>query len=234
MKIFLDIETIPDQTPGALESIMKTITPPGNIKKQETIDAWMAENASVKAEEVWRATALDGAKGEVFAIGWAFDNEEPYCKVRKLGHSDVCSHEQDLIDIFFDSLNRRCYGVKQLFIGHNIVDFDLRFIYHRAVILGIKPPIDFPINSRHGCSDVFDTMTQWAGYRNRISLKNLCSSLNIPVKSDGIDGSKVWDAAKEGEFERIAKYCKEDVEATREVYNRLTFGGGNEHQLRVA
>ena len=58
--LYLDIETIPDQTPGALEAIRASIEPPGNISKPETIAKWMEENAVAKSEEAWRKT---GARG---------------------------------------------------------------------------------------------------------------------------------------------------------------------------
>ena len=84
---------------------------------------------------------------------------------------------------------------RPIFVGHNLVNFDLPFIYRRAVILGIQPPAFLPINPSPFNEYVFDTMLQWAGSKGRISMQNLCEALGIPGKeTDGdIDGSKVTD-----------------------------------------
>src|SRR5574337_886391 len=109
-------------------------------------------------------------------------------------------------------------------VGHNHAGFDLRFIWQRAVILGVKPPIWWPHNARPWDTDVvFDTMVQWAGTGNRISMDNLCAALGLPGKSEGMDGSMVWDAVKDGRISEVADYCKGDVERTRAIYKRMTF-----------
>ena len=43
MKIYLDIETIPGQSPELKTEIAATIKPPGSMKKAETIARWEAE-----------------------------------------------------------------------------------------------------------------------------------------------------------------------------------------------
>lgn len=37
-----------------------------------------------------------------------------------------------------------------------------------------------------------------------------------------MDGSKVWEAALNGKFEKIAEYNCEDVDAVRSVYNAIS------------
>ena len=66
-------------------------------------------------------------------------------------------------------------------------------------------------------------MQIWAGRGNRIKLAELCEILGIPSPKDGIDGSQVWDYVQSGRIEEVAEYCKKDVIATREAYNRMTF-----------
>lgn len=108
-------------------------------------------------------------------------------------------------------------------VGHNIKEFDLRFLFQRAIINGVKPTFPLRTGSRYGGEFVFDTMTEWAGWGNRISLANLCKALDIPVKTGDITGATVWDAVKAGRIHDVAEYCMADVVATREVYKRLTF-----------
>ena len=218
-KLFIDIETIPTQKPGFLDEIMGTIAPPGNITKQESKDKWMAENADQAAKEKYLKTSFDGTHGEIVCIGWAVDDASPQTVFRTLGQSETTL----LID-FYEIIKEELQFCP-VYIGHNVLNFDLRFLYHRSVINAIKPPFLLRQDTRYNGEFVFDTMLAWAGWGNRISLKNLCAALDVPVKSNGLDGSKVWDYVQEGRMDEVAEYCREDVAATREVYRKMTFGG---------
>ena len=112
------------------------------------------------------------------------------------------------------------------FIGHYISGFDLRFILCRAVVLGVKlpPSVAFPRDIKPWSDSVFDTMTAWAGPRDKISQDNLCRALGLPCK-DGFDGSMVAVAWANGEHGRIAEYCKSDVEAVRSIHRRFELVG---------
>ena len=216
--ICLDIETIPSQKPGAMEACKATLAPPGNISKQETIDAWWRDKAPAAAEEAYKKTSLNGTTGEIVCIGWAVNNGAAQTVHRDLGDS-----ERDLLTSFFGHLEASTQSVP-LYVGHNILGFDLRYLYQRAVILGVDPRCTLPHDTRCNGKEVYDTMLAWAGWGNRISLKNLCAALSIPVKTDGIDGSMVWDEVQAGRILDVAAYCREDVEATREAFHRMTFG----------
>jgi len=219
-KVFLDIETIPSQKPGLLEEIRATIQPPGNISKPETIAKWIAENADTAAEEAYRKTALNGTQGEIICMSYAFDDGPAYSASRTLADP-----EGHVLCLFFSHLAGEL-NTSPCYIGHNILGFDLRFILQRAVINGINPPFPLHQDARYNDNTkTYDTMLAWAGWGNRCKLATICEALDIPVKSDGIDGSKVWGEVKAGNVEKVALYCNEDVEATREVYRRLTFAG---------
>ena len=60
-KLYLDIETIPSQEPWVRDFIIDGIKPPGNIKKQESIDKWYEEKLDDAIEQAMSKTALDGA-----------------------------------------------------------------------------------------------------------------------------------------------------------------------------
>lgn len=216
MELFLDIETIPSQKPEVYAGIMENISPPGNIKKPESIAAWMKENAEEKAEELWRKTALDGTLGEIVAIGWAAKDNPAKCVFRYQGDSEAA-----LLENFYHELKKASGKEIPMFIGHNVKDFDLRFLFQRSVILGVRPPFNLQTGKKNPY--LFDTMTEWAGWGGRISLDKLCKALSVEGKTDGIDGSMVWDYVKEGRVGEIAEYCKGDVESVRRVYHRMTF-----------
>ena len=73
--IYLDIETIPSQNPALLDTFRAKVTPPGNIKKQESIDAWLAENRDTAALEMLGKTSFDPAHGHICTIAWANNDE---------------------------------------------------------------------------------------------------------------------------------------------------------------
>ena len=74
MRTFLDIETLPSLAPDARELARAGVKPPANYKKPETIAEWWKTEGETAAETVWRKGALDGAVGELCAVGFAADD----------------------------------------------------------------------------------------------------------------------------------------------------------------
>ena len=110
-----------------------------------------------------------------------------------------------------------------LFVGHNILDFDMRFIYQRSVIHQIKPSRDIPF-TRFRNAPIYDTMQEWSKWgREHASLDSLSKALGIPSPKENLDGSKVYPYYRAGKLPEIVEYCKRDVESVRAVYKRLTF-----------
>ena len=231
MNIYLDIETIPGQSESLFREVAAGIAPPGNISKPETLAKWEQEKKPAIIEEAWRKTAFHGDRGEVVCIAWAIDDEPPDCVFRGLPGQKHNSSESlmlwEFVIAISEAINRHG-GRWPVFVGHNVRDFDLRFLFHRCVILGIKPSFRLPHDVRPGSEQVFDTMTAWSGWGGRISLDRLCRALGVPTKGSElsgveIDGSKVWDFVRDGRIEEVATYCKADVERVRQVYRRITF-----------
>jgi len=218
MKIYIDIETIPCQLLGIKAQIASEIKPPANISKAETIAKWEEESKPDAVELAWRKTSFDGGYGQIVCASIAINDDAPivFYDTQWLGAEALI-----LVNLF-EALAKPMRTLNPTFIGHYHADFDMRFIYHRAVINGIKPPPNMPFNVRPWDSKVFDTMYQWAGHGNRISLDNLCRILGIEGKG-GLDGSKVWDYVQTGRIDKVAMYCMADVHRVREVYKRMTF-----------
>jgi 3'-5' exonuclease len=226
MHIYLDIETIPGQAPRLKEEIARSITPPGNYTKAETIAKWEAETKPVLVEEAYRKTSFAGDRGEVICIGWAVDDEPAQTLTRTLA-----SPEAWLLGEFFGAVHRAIEASHKRiprWVGHNVRDFDLRFLYQRSVVVGVRPPFALPHDARPGSDFVFDTMTAWAGWGGRVSLGRLCDALGLPAKGseigeDDMDGSRVWDLVQAGRLDDVADYCRGDVERVRLLHQRLTF-----------
>jgi len=110
-------------------------------------------------------------------------------------------------------------------VGHNVAAFDLRFLIQRHIVNGIKPHqlIRLAAEAKPWEKEkVYDTMLQFAGVGNRISLDKLCTALGLPGKGD-ISGADVWPMVQAGKLEDVAEYCKDDVRKTRDVFKRMTF-----------
>ena len=247
--LYLDIETIPAQRPDVMSDIsaslqskldadIAAVKPPGNYKKQETIDSWMAEEQpkAVQAlrdcfdadvDAAYRKTGLDGAFGQVCVIGWALDDGE--CNSEHFRNYAGINAEKELFSIFHEQLANaipRADELSTTIIGHNVANFDLRFLVQRHIVNGIRPHgiIARASQAKPWETDrVYDTMVQWAGIGRTISLDRLCKALSVPTPKGCITGATVWDEVKAGRIDDVAAYCAADVNATREVHKRLTF-----------
>lgn len=245
MQIYLDIETVPDQRPGALDAFLadarENFRAPSTLTKEQAAqdlgitdaseikftskDAMLAkwcerfrdEKAEEVAEQNWRKTSFDGGAGQVVCIGFAVDGYES-CTYHGMDERVILQDFFCWLTDIFNSIDRPCI------VGHNVAQFDLRFLWQRAMVLGIRPPLWLPRNPKPWDDTiVFDTMTQWVGNGNRISLDNLCKALGVAGKTEGIDGSMVWPMVQDGRLDEVAAYCRNDVEITRECYRRMTF-----------
>ena len=161
--VYLDIETIPCQSPTYYDEVRSTITAPASYKVKESIDKWIAENGDNAAREQVAKTSFNPALGHICTIGFAIDNGPA-----KSIHAEDIDCEENIIDQFFNELPT--YGQNRI-IGHNVVGFDIRFILCRAIILGVKIPhkVVFPRDPRPWDDNVFDTMIAWSGTKDRIS-----------------------------------------------------------------
>jgi len=218
MNLYLDIETIGTTDPEAIADIAAGISHPKTMSKPDTIAKWVAEEKPAVVQEAVKRTSFDGTYGQVITIGYAMDDGE----VEAVYQGDGIS-ERDILVLFADDVNRIMdrASTRPVLVGHNIHGFDLRFLWQRYIINGVKPP-PLPFQSKAWDANINDTMVMWNPEREkRISLDKLCKALKIKSSKDGFDGSMVWDAFKAGEFDKIADYCKADVEAVRQCHTRM-------------
>ena len=223
--LFFDIETIPSQLPGIREEFAAAVVAPGQFKKPDSIAEWLAANRDAEAEKAWLNTSFDGGIGQVCVIGFAVDDEPAHAYAVTDLSNDA---ERKVIQDFFCALTDA--GPAQ-FVGHNVIGFDLPFMWKRAMVLGIKPPWTFPRNPKPWSEAVVDTMLLWdATQRAGCSMDRICRLMGIPGKGD-MDGSKVWPYVQAGRIADVAEYCKQDVQRTRAMHKRMTFteAEGNRH-----
>lgn len=210
-KLFLDIETLPAHEKD--HQILRNLFD----KKNKEFD-------QEKFDDFMQKTNFDGAFGQILCIGYAVDDETPKNFYNENNEKETLRQFWELVSaISVEPRNMQYpdYGVQ--FIGHNVMDFDLRFIYQRSIVLGIKPSYDINF-ARYRSYPIYDTMKEWTKWSNSsVGLEYLALALDIPSPKDGIDGSQVAEFYKNGKINDILEYCKRDVETTREVYRKMTF-----------
>lgn len=201
MNLFLDIETIP--APEEKKAILKEI----HSKKVRD-----GKKIEVDFEQYHAATSLDGAFGKIICIGYAKDNEP----------ADVFyGEEKQILKDFWATA-----AAARKFIGFNLMDFDLRFIYQRSIINSVPPTQNLNF-ARYRSDPIYDCMHEWNKWdqRSHISLDTLAKALGLQSSKDGgIEGKDVWKAYQDNRQQEIYDYCKRDVEVTRQIYHKMTFG----------
>lgn len=227
MNIYLDIETLPCDDPEFIASVAKTITAPAQYKKPESIAEWLKDNKEQATKDAIAKTSFDGMYGLIACVCFAF------------GDSDVLSlsvksefTERDLLislnNAIEDALSVDYTGgateQKAAFVGQNIVGFDLPFLKHRSMILGVKPTAQLlgAMCAKPWDACIADTMLMWSSdSQRRASMDKLCKAFGIPGKGN-FDGSMVADTWPH-DPQKVIDYCKSDVERTRQIYKRMTF-----------
>jgi predicted PolB exonuclease-like 3'-5' exonuclease len=199
-KLFLDIETLPaeEEKHGVLKAIHEDMKSKGK-KVADSFDEYLEK------------TNFDGSFGRIFCISVATNNDPVKC---------LYSEEKEILKNFWD-LARDA----DLFIGHTVFDFDLRFIYQRSAVLGVKPSRDLSF-ARYRNNPIYDIMYEWSKWnmQNKITLDKMAKAFGIKSsKEGGMDGSKVHEAYKKGRFQDIYDYCDADVDVTRAIYKKMTF-----------
>ncbi|MCX6812772.1 MAG: ribonuclease H-like domain-containing protein [Candidatus Berkelbacteria bacterium] len=211
-KLYLDIETLPAS--GEQMAIIKNFYE--EAKKKKALNGTgngssrQNQNEATSFDNYFRGTSFSGEFGRIFCIGYAVDDQPAEC---------LSGTEKEILTKFWEIARDA-----SLFIGHNVMDFDMRFIYKRSIVNNIKPTQDLSF-ARYRSNPIFDTMKEWEKWGAiGASLHKLSIALGIASpKEEGIDGSQVYDFFLAGKTAEIVEYCIRDVEATRKIYKRITF-----------
>jgi len=194
------------------------------ISKDDMIARWEKELAASKAGEVaqalWEKTSFNPDVAPIACICISVND----CN-SSFDLVDYAWDEKKMLTAFHNFITVICSnnGVmtkKPNFIGHYITKFDLPFIWKRSVINDVSTCESVKWNdARHGVN-CYDTMTAWAGYGNSISADNLCKILNIKGKTEGMDGSMVYDTWQT-DPQKVIDYCHDDVAMVKDIHQRL-------------
>lgn len=205
-----DLETLPSDNPEVIKRIAATIKPPINYTKEETIEKWK----KTALDEAINKTSFDALYGRIACIAWQIGHDV-YNTGKEMSEREVInSFYHDVDGGYFDS-----------FCGHNIASFDLPFLMRRSMILGIKPPAQImkAMLAKPWDDCIKDTMIMWTGSTNKyISLDTLLWHFGIDHGHPDFDGSMVAETW-ETDPQKVIDYCADDVRATYELYQKMTF-----------
>ncbi|PKO92977.1 MAG: 3'-5' exonuclease [Betaproteobacteria bacterium HGW-Betaproteobacteria-1] len=214
--LVFDIETIPDT-----DGLKKLFDLPPETSAED-----VANIAFHKRRQQNGSEFLPHHQHRVVAISCALREGDSF-RVWTLGAPDA--PEQEIIQRFFDGIEKYTPNI----VSWNGSGFDLPVLHYRAMIHGIQAPRywdmgdddrDFKWNNyisryhmRH--LDLMDVLAMYSGRANA-PLDQMAQLCGFPGKL-GMDGSKVWDAYKNGEIGAIRDYCETDVANTYLVFLRF-------------
>lgn len=198
--MFLDIETLPADEQHKADLLDIHTRKAEKAKKDIGSFAEFVEN-----------TGFDGSFGRICCIGYAIEDGPT---------KSLQGDEPRMLQDFW-----AVAASVDLFIGFNLIDFDMRFIYQRSVVHGIKPTkvLNF---ARYRTEPMYDVMWEWSKWSTqpKISLHALAKALGLPSSKEGdIEGKDVAQAFLAGRINDICTYCEADVNLTRQMYRKLTF-----------
>lgn len=214
--LVFDIETIPDVA---------------GIRRLWDIDpavddAAVAELAAQRRRQATGSDFLPTHLHRVVAISCAL-RERDGVRVWSLGAAG--DGEAALVKRFFDGIDKY---TPQL-VSWNGSGFDLPVLHYRALMHGVvasrywdlgEDDREFKFNNylaRYHTRHI-DLMDLLASYQNRAfaPLDEIAQLNGLPGKL-GMDGSKVWDAWREGKIGAIRDYCETDVANTYLLFLRF-------------
>jgi hypothetical protein len=189
------------------------------------------EDIAAEEERVYQLGSLNATSGRILSIavqvapvpGFSMDGLAGSQSEHAFGIDEAGNEEaeekalQGFLALMAD-FDPEC----DLLVGHNIIGFDLPFIFQRCLAnnIAVKPFVDLSEFNVHG---VYDTMRAWwLGGRNRVALDDIAWALGIESsKTSEVEGSRVFELYQAGKLAAIREYNLNDVRVTRMIYERM-------------
>jgi DNA polymerase elongation subunit (family B) len=231
----IDIETIPlpafkERAAGRLKRAMQL----GKMSEEQQQKYF--EDQAAEEERAYRSGSLAATSGRVLSIavhigavaGVEIEGVEQSESEHVFGidsDGQEQSEQQALTD--FLALMRSFDSDIDEIVGHNVIGFDLPFIFQRCLVNNIRFRT-FVNLGEFNVRGVYDTMHRWwLGSRNRVALDDLAWALGIESsKTEEVEGSRVFELYQAGRLAEIREYNLNDVRVTRKVYERLAAAFG--------
>ncbi len=212
--IVIDIETIPNVD---VEGLIPEPKAHGTLKDPVKIAADIEKK---KAEAVGKM-GLDPNFGRICVIGYAerIDGEISTSDHHLEEATDEA--ERELLAAFWEKA--KMLGRLGTFNG---AGFDIPFLMRRSWLLGVKPTRTFETvawKCATGEANHVDVrLVLSAGDPKAKGTMDLYGKLKLGRgKTEGMDGSQVWDYYQAGRLDEIRDYCKDDCATTFELLESL-------------
>ena len=153
----------------------------------------------------------DTGKGAVYFNSQGKHKEEVGENVQYI----PCPDEKDILKNFWDVASHY-----DQFVTFNGRTFDCPYILIRSAILKVKPTKNLMPNRYYDEHiDLLDRLTFFGAVRRKGTLHMWCQAFGIESpKSKGVTGDDVARLFKEKKSLDIAKYCFDDLKATKTLY----------------
>jgi 3'-5' exonuclease len=220
--LVFDIETVPDT-----DGIRTLLDLPAQTSAEDVANIAFHQRRQHNGSDF-----LPLHQHKICAISCAMREGEHF-RVWTLG--DAESSEAEIIQRFFDGIEKYTPQI----VSWNGSGFDLPVLHYRAMINQVQAPRywdlgeddkEFKWNNyisryhmRH--LDLMDVLAMFNARANA-PLDQIAQLCGFPGKL-GMDGSKVWDAYKDGKIQAIRDYCETDVANTHLVYLRFQLMRGH-------
>ena len=194
------------------------------------------EDIAAEEERCYALGALSAASGRVLSIALHFgsipglefpglspEDSEHVFGIDKYGYEE---DEKKALQDFLTMMKDFDPDCDEL-VGHNVIGFDLPFIFQRCLAHSIKAR-PFVNLGEYNVRGVFDTMHRWwLGAKRHVSLDDVAWALGIESsKTADVEGSKVFDLYQAGRLNLIREYNLNDVRVTRKIYERMVASFG--------
>ena len=216
--LFIDIETV-------------AITDNYNLLDERLKVQWSKKAAFLKHQEDQSDEGIFNERagiyaefGKIIVIGLGFfhqhDTGELGMRIKSIhGHEEIAVLQKFLLVL--EKFDQQ----KILLCGHNGKEFDFPYLCRRLLINGLTlPPVLDSSGKKPWEVNHLDTMELWkfGDRKNFTSLDLLGAIFDIESSKTGIDGSMVNEVYyKEGNLEKIAQYCMQDVVVTAQLYLKM-------------
>jgi hypothetical protein len=226
----MDIETLTlsdfrERVGPQLEKSLKL----GNMRLEQ--QQRYLEDIVVEEERCYQLGSLSATSGRILSIavhegpvaGLDFSGIEQRQSERVFGIDEDGAEQDEKKSLlaFLDYMKRFDSDTDEL-VGHNILGFDLPFIFQRCLVhcISARPLVDL---DEYRVRGVFDTMhAWWLGAKRFVSLDDIAWALGIESsKTATAEGSKVFELYQAGKLGEIREYNLNDVRVTRKVYERM-------------
>jgi len=220
--LVFDIETIPDA--NGLRSLLDV---PADTSDEDVVSLALHQRRQTNGTDF-----LPLYQHRICAISCALRQGDQF-RIWTLGDEDAS--EAEIIQRFYDGIEKYTPQI----ISWNGSGFDLPVLHYRGLLHGVnasrywdlgEDDKEFKWNNyisryhmRH--LDLMEVMAMYNGRANA-PLDDLAKLCGFPGKL-GMDGSKVWEAYKDGKLQEIRDYCETDVANTHLVYLRFQLMRGH-------